>query len=60
MHKEQLWKKTKTKTTPSFGIYDTIYREIIHLVRSQNFPKNYYFLPLDTRTNVRVSRDKKC
>ena len=32
---------------------------IIHLVPSPNFPKNLHFLPLDTRTYVRVSGGKK-
>ena len=31
----------------------------IHLVRMQNFWKNY-FLPPDTQTNVYVLRGKKC
>ena len=29
-----------------------IQRGIIHLVRTQNFPKNYYFLPPDTQTFI--------
>ena len=33
---------------------------IIHLVRMQNFPENQHFLPRDTHTYVRVSKDKKC
>ena len=33
---------------------------IIHLVQTQNFPKNYYFSPHDTYTYVRVSGHKKC
>ena len=32
----------------------SIYFRIIHLVRTQNFPKNYYFLPLNTHTHVRT------
>ena len=34
--------------------------EIIHLLRSQNFPKNLHFLPLGTHTYVCVSSGKKC
>ena len=33
---------------------------LIHLVRSQNFPKNYYFFPSDTHTFVYVPGGKKC
>ena len=32
----------------------------IHLVRTQNFSKNLYFLPPDTHTNVCLSGGKKC
>ena len=32
---------------------------VIHLVRTQNFPKNKYFLPSDTHTYVGVSAGKK-
>ena len=38
--------KTKKKMFKWYGI--------VHLVHTQNFPKNYYFLPPDTRTYVRV------
>ena len=31
---------------------------IIHLVRMQNFPQNYYFLPRDTHTFVRIRGNK--
>ena len=31
----------------------------LHLVLMQNFPKSYYFLPLDTRMDVSVSVGKK-
>ena len=33
---------------------------IIHLVSTQNFPKNYHFLPCNTHTYVRASGGKKC
>ena len=33
---------------------------IIHLVSSQNFPKNWHFLLPDTHTYVSVSQGKKC
>ena len=33
---------------------------IIHLVRTQNVPKNLHFSPLDTHTYVCVSGGKKC
>ena len=33
---------------------------IIHLVPTQNSPKNFYFLPLDTHTYVCVSGGWKC
>ena len=33
---------------------------VIHLVRTQNFPKNEHFLPPDTHTYLCVSGDKKC
>ena len=40
---------------------DLIRIGIIHLVRTENFPKNYHFLPPDTHTYVRVLTDgKKC
>ena len=34
-------------------------QEIIHSVRTQNFTKNYNFLPPDTNMNVCVSGGKK-
>ena len=33
---------------------------IIHLVRTQDFPENFYFLPPDMHTYVCVSGGKKC
>ena len=33
---------------------------VIHLVRTQNFPKNQHFLPPDMHTYVCVSWGKKC
>ena len=33
---------------------------IIHLVRTQNFPKNDYFVPPNTPTYMCVSWGKKC
>ena len=36
---------------------DILYR-IINLVCTQNFPKNYYFLPPDKHTYKCVSEDK--
>ena len=39
-------------TTVEFGI--------IHLIRTQNFPKNQHFLPPDTHTYVCESGGKKC
>ena len=38
----------------------TVSLEIINVVRTQSFPKNYFFLPPDTHTNVFVSGGKKC
>ena len=32
---------------------------IIHLVRTQNFPKNYHFLPPDKHTYVCISGGRK-
>ena len=33
---------------------------IIHVVRTQNFPKSWHFLPPDTHTYICVSGGKKC
>ena len=34
--------------------------EVIHLVRTQTFPKNLHFLLPDTYTYVYVQEDKEC
>ena len=34
------------------GLWRSLYLGFIHLVRAQNFSKNYYFLPTDTHTYV--------
>ena len=40
--------------------YVRIHYRVIRLLRTQNFFKNYYFLPLDTLSYVCVSESKKC
>ena len=40
---DMLWEKGKILK---------LFQGIIHLVRAQDFPKNYYFSPLDTHTDV--------
>ena len=37
-----------------------VWQGIMHLVRMQNFPKNYYFSLPDTHTYMCVSRGKEC
>ena len=47
------------------GLHELPYKiilknRVIYLVSSQNFLKNYYFLPPDTHTLVSLSGGKKC
>ena len=47
----------------TFGIQllkQPLFTNFIHLVHTQNFPKDQPFLPPDTHTHVCVSGGKKC
>ena len=55
--------KTLNSDQCSYGFPDSklaFWWGIIHLVCTQNFPRNEYFLPPDTHTYMRVSGVKKC
>ena len=63
--KQEINKQTSRQTDKRtegilWDLYFVVSVGIINLVRTQNFPKNYYFLPPDTHTYVYVSGGKKC